>query len=196
MISLTVLLHWSNPKVWDKQWQSRRRCLDKFALGRSRRKSERLPEGPHVGKFARPCLGLFHCQSDFSRLKTPERLKTFPRDSLSFKGSDFPKVTAWRNYLAVQHFCCWSSLGSILQDAHGSDLIQRNPILPQETRPFTSQSTLDSIKHQDPGPGILVKTVESPQGLSGKICPREIPRVIRKLAYPRDLSWANFPDKP
>ena len=35
--------------LWDKQWKKRRRCLDKFALGRSRGKSDfperRSPEG-------------------------------------------------------------------------------------------------------------------------------------------------------
>ena len=30
--------------VWDKQWKSRSRCLDKFALGRSQGKSD-FPEG-------------------------------------------------------------------------------------------------------------------------------------------------------
>ena len=32
------------------------------------------------------------------------------------------------------------------------------------------------------------QTVEKPQELSGKICPREVPKEI----YPRDLPWANF----
>ena len=36
-------LVWSG-LVWDKQWKSRMRCLDKFALGRSRGKSD-FPEG-------------------------------------------------------------------------------------------------------------------------------------------------------
>ena len=31
--------------IWDKQWKSHRSCLEKFALGRSRRKSD-FPEGP------------------------------------------------------------------------------------------------------------------------------------------------------
>ena len=51
----------------------------------------------------------------------------------------------------------------------------------------------------------MVQTVKSPKGLSGKICLREVPRVIRlfrgaspkgKSDYPRDLPKANFSDNP
>ena len=51
----------------------------------------------------------------------------------------------------------------------------------------------------------LVQTVKSPKGLSGKICPRKVSRVIRlsqgrspkgKSDYPRNLLWANFSDNP
>ena len=38
----------------------------------------------------------------------------------------------------------------------------------------------------------LVQTVESPKGLSGKICPRVVPRVIN----PRDLPWQIFQTIP
>ena len=44
--------------VWDKQWKSRRGCLEKFALGRSRGISDfpeghspQGPEGPPLGKY-------------------------------------------------------------------------------------------------------------------------------------------------
>ena len=50
-----LYINWHLQQLLDKQWKSRRRCLDKFALRRSREKTG-FPEGPPVGKFAIQCL--------------------------------------------------------------------------------------------------------------------------------------------
>ena len=44
---------------WDKQWKSRRGCLENFALGRFQGKSDSLPKRPSVGKLPDNPQGFF-----------------------------------------------------------------------------------------------------------------------------------------
>ena len=89
--------HWRVCYQWDKQWKSRRSCLEKFALGRSQGKSVWLPEGPPVGKFLDNSWG-FSTVSQTSGFKSQrvcvsqelsEYIPGFPQGSLTVLNPDF-----------------------------------------------------------------------------------------------------------